>query len=102
MVELKKARGRSGEREPLERKDAVLFKGDWATLQELLAGTRVKPTEFIRVLVRRTIRRIQATRAGMERPVEDIDERLITELERTNREQSTQGSQPGQSRTDLV
>jgi len=70
------------ESEALERHDIVLYKGDWEDLRVLLASTRVTPTAFIRALVRRTIRRIEATKAGMERPVEeDIDDRLVNNIE---------------------
>ena len=63
--------------EKLERKDLILYAGDWDRLGELLAPTRVTRTEFIRRLVRKTILRIEAARAGIERPVEDIDARSL-------------------------
>lgn len=72
---------RAGEK--LERKDVVLYDGDFDRLRELLAATHVTPTEFIRRLVRRTILRIEAARAGAERPVEDIDVRIVNSLEST-------------------
>lgn len=76
------------ETEKLERRDIVLYKGDWEDLRILLASTRVTPTAFIRALVRRTIRRIEAAKAGAERPVEDIDEQLVTNVERGQSEPS--------------
>lgn len=76
------------ETEKLERRDIMLYAGDWEELRLLLAATRVTPTAFVRALVRRTIRRIQAAKAGEERPVEDIDEQLITNVERGQSESS--------------
>lgn len=85
------------EGEKLERRDMVLYVGDWDELGELLAPTRITRTEFIRLLLRRTIRRIQAAKAGMERPVEDIeDDKLIDNIERAagpNTELPAQGNQ---------
>jgi hypothetical protein len=45
--------------EELEQKFILLYKGDWDILKEVLASTRITPTEFIRKLVRRTIIRIK-------------------------------------------
>lgn len=102
MVEQREATGRSGDTEPLERRDMILYRGDWEELQELLAGTRIKPTTFIRMLVRRTIRRIQAAKAGVERPVEGIDERLVSDIERANTELPIAGGNPDELGSNLV
>lgn len=51
--------GRKSE-EPLEKKDVILFKGDWARLEEILRPRKIKPTVFIRKLVRQKLQEIEA------------------------------------------
>jgi hypothetical protein len=63
--------GRKAE-EPLEKKDVILFLGDWERLATILAPRKVKPTVFIRRLVRRTIESIEARAALMAQPTPEI------------------------------
>jgi hypothetical protein len=63
--------GRKAE-EPLEKKDVILFLGDWDRLATILAPRKVKPTVFIRRLVRRTIESIEARAALMAHSTPDI------------------------------
>lgn len=63
--------GRKASR-PLEKKDIILYEGDWDRLAEILGPTKIKPTVFIRELVRKTIARIEAKAAETHRPVTEI------------------------------
>jgi hypothetical protein len=62
---------------PLEKKDVILFLGDWDRLAAILAPRKVKPTVFIRRLVRRTIESIEARAALMAQPTPDIPDDLL-------------------------
>lgn len=69
--------GRRAE-EPLEKKDIILFKGDWEALRNILAPRKVTPTVFIRALVRKKLREIEAktnmvAKPGPELKDDDLD-----------------------------
>lgn len=63
--------GRRAE-EPLEKKDIILFKGDWAELEAILAPRKVKPTVFIRHLVRKKILEIKERTNSVSRPTPEL------------------------------
>jgi len=68
------------ESEPLEKKDIILFHGDWDRLAAILAPVRIKPTVFIRHLVRKKILEIEA-KAGLEaKPVAELTDDDLAEL----------------------
>lgn len=59
--------------EPLEKKDIILFKGDWDELTAILAPRKVKPTVFIRALVRQKLNEIKARADIHSKPVAEVD-----------------------------
>ena len=68
--------------EPLEKKDIILFKGDWDKLVAILGPRKVKPTVFIRALVRNKIREIEARADLQAKPVPELkdDDLNLTDL----------------------
>ncbi len=58
--------------EPLEKRDMILFKGDWDKLVAFLSPRKVKPTVFIRHLVRNKIREIEARTDLQSKPVAEL------------------------------
>lgn len=48
---------------PLEMKKLYLFKGDWDRLSEIIAPARLKPSRFIRHLIRKKIIELESALA---------------------------------------
>lgn len=67
-----RAMGRKSE-EPIEKKKLALFVGDFERLGEILAPRNVTPSVFIRHLVRRKLRQLEAVMDAVSRPTGDID-----------------------------
>lgn len=68
-------------RVPLEKKDIILYEGDWDKLATILAPRKVKPTYFIRELVHRTIARIEAQAQDTFKTVEISNDDLAAGLD---------------------
>lgn len=68
---------------PLEHKghEVRLFVGDWNDLCEILSPTPVKPSEFIRELVHKSIRKYKERAAQMSHAVEIDDELDLARIE---------------------
>lgn len=66
----------------LEKKDIILFKGDWAELDLLLAAskTKITPTQFIRHLVHNKIASIKSRSQDKHQQVETPDVLAGTDL----------------------
>jgi hypothetical protein len=60
--------------EPLEKKDVILFAGDWDELAALLAPFKIKPTVFIRQLVRKKLAQIKSAAAEQARPTPELQD----------------------------
>ena len=56
--------------EPIEKKKIALFVGDFERLAEILATKNVPPSVFIRHLVRRKLRQLEAALGEISKPVE--------------------------------
>lgn len=59
--------------EPLDRKKISLFEGDFERLADLLAAKNIPPSVFIRHLVRRKLRQLEAILNEVSRPTGDLD-----------------------------
>lgn len=57
----------------LEKKDIILFKGDWAELDAILAPRKITVTQFIRELVHRKLMQIKAAAQDTHKVVETPD-----------------------------
>jgi hypothetical protein len=64
--------------EPIEKKKIGLFEGDFERLAEILAPKKVTPSVFIRHLVRRKLRQLEAALGEIARPVEVELDDIIT------------------------
>lgn len=65
---------------PLEKKDVILFEGDWDELTAYLAPLKIKPTVFIRALVHKKLLEIRAKAAEQQRPTPELSDDFINEL----------------------
>jgi hypothetical protein len=75
---------------PTECRKFYPFKGDWERLAEILAPTKVTPTEFMRELLRRQIVNItnRQRKSNVEVPLDDTA--IITDL-------SSQSAEPSET-----
>lgn len=64
----------------LEKKDIILFKGDWANLDLILAGSKITVTQFIRHLVHNKIAQINSRTQDQHKQVETPDVLADTDL----------------------
>lgn len=69
--------------EPLEKKDIILFKGDWEELATILAPHKIKPTVYIRMLVRKNLNRIRSAAAEAAQPIPELTDDDIRDLDLT-------------------
>jgi len=67
--------------EPLEKKDIILFRGDWDELAAILAPLKIKPTVYIRALVRKNLIRIRAAAAEKARPTPELSDADLRDLD---------------------
>ena len=86
--------GRRAE-EPLEKKDIILFKGDWEALRVILAPRKITPTVFIRALVRKKLREIEAKTNLLAQPGPELKDDDL-ELGDLAAAQSVDGGQGGE------
>ena len=89
--------GRRAE-EPLEKKDVILFQGDWDRLREILASAKITPTQFIRALVRKKIREIEARVNDIAKTGPEVShDELDLDLDSLSGGDAAQDSEPDQS-----
>lgn len=58
--------------EPLEKKKVTFYAGDWDELASILAPHKIKPTVFVRQLLRKKLAYIRAAAAEKARPLPEI------------------------------
>lgn len=87
-------------RAELEKKDIILYKGDWADLAAILKPRRITPTVFIRELVHRKLLQIksatQDTHNTLELPDVLADTDLTTVLDPSGHDESADEGEPSQ------
>lgn len=64
----------------LEKKDIILFKGDWVELDLLLAASKITVTQFIRHLVHNKIAQIKSRTQDQHQQVDTPDVLADTDL----------------------
>lgn len=57
----------------LERRELLLFKGDWDRLDEILRPRKIAPTQFIRELIHKKLRQIDDRASQTHKNLETID-----------------------------
>ena len=80
--------------EPLEKRDVILFKGDWEELVSYLAPLKVRPTVFIRMLVRKKILEIRERANAQARPTPELSD---DDIEQFGLTESPESSEPEES-----
>lgn len=65
---------------PLEKKDVILYEGDWDELASYLTPRKIKPTVFIRELVHKKVLQIRAASAEQHRPTPELTDDDIASL----------------------
>ena len=60
--------------EPLEKKKVTFYAGDWDELASFLAPYKIKPTVFVRQLLRKKLSYIKAAAAEKARPLPELSD----------------------------
>ncbi len=84
------------EKVELEKRDIILYKGDWNELATILKSKRITPTFFIRELVHRKLAQIKAAAQDTHQTVEidDVELGNLGELTSDDADQSAGEGQP--------
>lgn len=77
--------------EPLEKKDIILFQGDWDELAAILAPFKIKPTVFIRQLVRKKLAQIKSAAAERAQPTPELTD---DDLDFSDATESSESGEP--------
>lgn len=83
------------ERVPLEKRDIILYAGDWDELAAILKTRRITPTQFIRELVHRKLLQIRsASQDTHNQELPDVELALDADLSPDNDDQSIGEREP--------